>query len=277
MPITTTSVRVHWNSLDKSHWNGDSITGGYRVLFQPISDFPTALQATPKQEIMGISSDSIVLSDLTQDRNYEIIVLPFNSQGNGPASPPVAVYVGEAVPTGQPRGVDGAPVSSTEVRLRWKAPQQQQQNGDLLGYKIFYLVTDSPQELEEGRKHEEEIEVVPASTTAHSLVFLDKFTEYRIQILAFNPAGDGPRSTPITVKTLQGLPGPPHALNFTDITMQSLRVSWMPPKKRNGDILGYIVTYETTEENDSKFFVKDELEWPCLHLLSFLPQNSANK
>lgn len=254
VPITTTSVRVQWNSLDKSFWNGDSITGGYRVLFQPISDFPTALQATPKQEIMGISSDSIILSDLTQDRNYEIIVLPFNSQGNGPASPPVAVYVGEAVPTGQPRAVDGAPVSSTEVRLRWKPPQQQQQNGDLLGYKIFYLVTDSPQELEEGRKHEEEIEVVPASTTAHSLVFLDKFTEYRIQILAFNPAGDGPRSTPITVKTLQGLPGPPHALNFTDITMQSLRVSWQPPKRRNGEILGYIVTYETTEENDSKFY-----------------------
>lgn len=253
VPITTNSVRVQWISLEKSLWNGDSTTGGYRVLFQPISDFPTALQATPKQDVIGIGLDSIILTDLTQDRNYEIIVLPFNSQGPGPATPPVAVYVGEAVPTGQPRGVDGAPVSSTEVRLRWKPPQQQQQNGDLLGYKIFYLVTDSPQDLEDGRKHEEEIEVVPASTTAHSLVFLDKFTEYRVQLLAFNPAGDGPRSAPITVKTLQGLPGPPGTLNFTEITMQSLRVSWNPPRRKNGEILGYIVTYETTEENDSKF------------------------
>ncbi|XP_037028858.1 protein sidekick isoform X5 [Bradysia coprophila] len=250
VPITTTSVRVQWIALEKSLWNGDSATGGYRVLFQPISDFPTALQATPKQDIMSIASDSVVLSDLTQDRNYEIVVLPFNSQGTGPASKPVAVYVGEAVPTGQPRSVDGAPVSSTEVRLRWKPPQQQQQNGDLLGYKIFYLVTESPQELEEGRKYEEEIEVVPASTTSHSLVFLDKFTQYRIQILAFNPAGDGPRSAPLVVKTLQGLPGPPGALQFSEITMQSLKVSWDPPKKRNGEILGYIVTYETTEEND---------------------------
>lgn len=255
VPITTTSVRVQWSPLDNSHWNGDSVTGGYRVLYQPISDFPSALQAIPKQEIMGISSDSIILGDLTQDRNYEIIVLPFNSQGAGPPSPPVAVYVGEAVPTGQPQDVDGAPVSSTEVRLRWKPPQQQQQNGDLLGYKIFYLVTDSPQELEGGRKNEEEIEVVPASLTVHSLVFLDKFTEYKIQILAFNPAGDGPRSPPITVKTLQGLPGPPDTLKFSDITMQTLIVSWNPPKKRNGEVLGYIVTYETTEENDSKSFL----------------------
>lgn len=114
-------------------------------------------------------------------------------------------------------------------------------------------MTDSPQELEEGRKYEEEIEVVPASSTAHSLVFLDKYTEYRVQLLAFNAAGDGPRSTPITVKTLQGLPGAPSILNFTDITMHSLRVSWTAPKMKNGEILGYIVTYETTEENDSTY------------------------
>ncbi|XP_065084743.1 protein sidekick isoform X1 [Ochlerotatus camptorhynchus] len=250
VPITTTSVRVQWNPLKKSMWNGDSTTGGYRILYQPVSDFPSTLQSTPKLDVLGVEQESAILKDLTQDRNYEIIVQPYNSQGSGTATPPVAVYVGEAVPTGEPRGIEGAPVSSTEVRLRWKAPQQSMQNGELLGYKIFYLVTDSPQELEEGRKHEEEIEVVPASYTSHSLVFLDKYTEYRIQILAFNPAGDGPRSTPITVKTLQGLPGPPIALSFSDITMNSLKVSWDPPKKRNGEILGYIVTYETTEDNE---------------------------
>lgn len=62
--------------------------------------------------------------------------MPFNSQGEGPNSPPVTVYVGEAVPTGEPRGLQGEPVSSTEVRLRWKPPQQQFQNGELLGYKV---------------------------------------------------------------------------------------------------------------------------------------------
>lgn len=117
VPITTTSVRVQWNSLDKSYWNGDATTGGYRILFQPISDFPTALQATPKQEVMGIASNSMVLSDLTQDRNYEIIVMPFNSQGEGPPSPPVAVYVGEAVPLGECSKIHF--FSCFEVKLIW--------------------------------------------------------------------------------------------------------------------------------------------------------------
>ncbi|XP_074029858.1 sidekick cell adhesion molecule isoform X2 [Leptinotarsa decemlineata] len=250
VPITTTSVEVFWEPVEEQYWSGDTKTGGYRVVFQPVSDFPTALQVTPKEEIMGINASKMVLSELLQDRNYEIVVVPFNAQGEGPASPPITVYIGEAVPTGEPRSLQGEPVSSTEVRLRWKPPQQQMQNGELLGYKIFYLVLNSPQELEEGKKWEEEIEVVPASTTSHSLVFLDKYTEYKIQILAFNPAGDGPRSQMIKVKTLQGLPSAPANLRFTDITMNSLVVAWDPPKKRNGDILGYIVTYETTEENE---------------------------
>lgn len=78
----------------------------------------------------------MVLTELLQDRNYEIVVVPFNSQGEGPASPPSTVYVGEAVPTGEPRGLEGEAVSSTEVRLRWKPPQQKMQNGELLGYKV---------------------------------------------------------------------------------------------------------------------------------------------
>jgi len=40
--------------IDEVHWSGDYETGGYRVVYQPVSDFPTPLQATPKEEILGI-------------------------------------------------------------------------------------------------------------------------------------------------------------------------------------------------------------------------------
>ena len=51
---------------------------------------------------------------------------------------PVPVYVGEAVPTGAPRELRAEAVSPTEVRLSWRPPEADRQNGDLLGYKIFY-------------------------------------------------------------------------------------------------------------------------------------------
>ena len=79
-----------------------------------------------------------MLEGLTRDRNHEVVVLAFNSQGAGPPSPPVTVYVGEAVPTGEPRSVEAEPLSPTEVRLKWTAPVQSQQNGDLLGYKVSF-------------------------------------------------------------------------------------------------------------------------------------------
>lgn len=120
--------------------------------------------------------------------------------------------------------------------------------GDLLGYKIFYYSIPSES------RNPEEIEVVSASHTTHNLIFLDMYTNYSISILAFNPAGEGPRSNPINVKTLQGIPGPPANLQFSEITMNTLKVSWEPPAKPNGEILGYIVAYETAEQDESKCY-----------------------
>ncbi len=114
--------------------------------------------------------------------------------------------------SGEPREVTAIATSPTEVRLTWVAPLASQQNGDLLGYKIFYLATNQP-------INKEEMEVVPASHVAHSLPFMDMFTEYRFQIVAFNPAGDGPRSIPVTVKTLQGIPGSPGPLRYRTLHM----------------------------------------------------------
>ncbi|XP_044015450.1 protein sidekick isoform X2 [Aphidius gifuensis] len=252
VPITTTSVEVHWDAIDEIHWSGDFNTGGYRIVYQPVSDYPTAIQLTPKKDIIGINNTNMILTNLMENHNYEIIVLPFNSEGDGPPSPPITVYVGEAVPTGEPQNVNATSLSSTEVLLKWTPPNINMQNGDLLGYKIFYIVINSPQlsSTNNNKKQEEEIEVVPASSLQHNLVFLDKYTEYKIQVLAFNPAGDGPRSKPINVKTKQDLPGIPGNLTFTDITMTSMIVTWEPPKFKNGDINGYIVTYETAVQND---------------------------
>ncbi|XP_072943917.1 protein sidekick isoform X2 [Epargyreus clarus] len=250
VPITPSSVRVQWAPLGEQHWSGDTQTGGYRVLYQPLTDFPASLQHTMKQEVPGIKSEEVILKELAVDRNYEISVCAVNSQGAGPAGTPAVVWVGEAVPTAPPRDVTAAPVSPTEVALTWQPPLQAQQNGDLLGYKIFYLMTESPEEPEPGRRVEEEIEVVPATATSHSLVFLDKFTQYRIQVLAFNPAGDGPRSSAVLVRTHQGLPSAPRNITFSDITMNSLVVSWEPPHRRNGLIQSYLVTYETVEQDE---------------------------
>jgi protein sidekick len=95
-----------------------------------------ASSAYPQVKLEGISRNRVILEDLAIAKNYEIVVIPFNSQGLGPASRPVSVYVGEAVPTGAPQNVRSQPVSPTEVRLTWNAPQADQQNGKFLTFQF---------------------------------------------------------------------------------------------------------------------------------------------
>ena len=142
-PITRTNVKVTWEPLDSIDYNGDASSGGYIVEYRELTDYTSSIianSAYPQVELKGISRNRVILEDLAIAKNYEIVVIPFNSQGLGPASRPVSVYVGEAVPTGAPQNVRGQAVSPTEVRLTWDAPQADQQNGTY--YRSTFFGTD---------------------------------------------------------------------------------------------------------------------------------------
>ncbi|KAF8795300.1 Protein sidekick like protein [Argiope bruennichi] len=237
-PYTTTSVRVSWEPLGFEDWNGDIRTSGYRVEYCQVSSYSIPRTGDcPSDKIQGANSSSLSLHQLERDRVYEIRVFAYNSRGDSLPSDPVQVFVGEAVPTGEPKEVRVEATSSTELKVSWKPPPPALQNGDLLGYKIFYEPRSSDAV--------EEMEAVPPATVSYVLLDLKKYTEYSIQILAFNPAGDGPRSSPQYVTTMEDIPGPPGSVVFIDVTMTSLNVSWSPPAEPNGVIAGYLVTYET--------------------------------
>ena len=56
IPITTTSVRIVWHPLSEESWNGDAFTGGYRIDYRQITDFPTPvlLQGTTTTRVAAI-------------------------------------------------------------------------------------------------------------------------------------------------------------------------------------------------------------------------------
>ncbi|KAK8775217.1 hypothetical protein V5799_031434 [Amblyomma americanum] len=234
-PYTTTSITVVWKGLPDEAWNGDQRHPGYRVEACPVGAPPQDCRA---RSLEGLEGGPLTLEGLQRDRIYEVRVIAYNSQGDGPPTRPVSVYVGEAVPTGSPRQVHLESPSSTEVTVSWEPPPESERNGELLGYKIFYKAEGDTEEV---------MEAVPATPTAYTITDLRRFTNYSVQLLAFNPAGDGPRSQLLQVRTQADLPGPPGPLVFTDITMNSLNVSWSPPKEPNGVITGYLVNYETAD------------------------------
>ena len=161
-----------------------------------------------------------------------------------------------AVPTGEPLNITTTALSSTDVRVTWSAPDKNKQNGQIMGYKIFYWVHTEPHYDVHRNGHFEQprelMEIVPDTTESFILLDLLKWTNYSIQLSAFNPAGDGPRSRPIVLQTKEDQPGEVGPLVFDEITMSQVKVSWKPPQEPNGILLGYYVTYETLINDFSK-------------------------
>ncbi|KPM09144.1 sidekick-like protein, partial [Sarcoptes scabiei] len=263
-PFTPSSISVRW--IPVTDWNGDDIGAGYRVQYCLITQQGVS-SSCPSSLVRGKNQTQAIIENLERDQHYEIRVIAFNSQGDGPSTKPKVVYVGEAVPTGEPLEISAEPLSSTEIKVTWRPPDQSKQNGQIMGYKIFYWIQSAAQSSLFANAHsvsdltqndvaksnpKEMMEIVPDTLESFILLDLLKWTNYSIQVSAFNPAGDGPRSKPIVVRTKEDLPGEIGLLKFDEITMSQVKVSWKPPIEPNGLLLGYYITYETLIGDFSK-------------------------
>lgn len=140
---------------------------------------------------------TIELQNLRKHTLYEIKVRARNSMGDGPWSQPIDIYVGEALPSESPLDLTAEPVSSTEIQLTWKAPPKRGQHGNILGYKVLYWIA--------AKKDSTMLAInVPSATLKASLKNLAMYTLYDIAVLAFNAAGEGPKTQPVRQRTKQG-------------------------------------------------------------------------
>ncbi|CAD5116334.1 DgyrCDS5234 [Dimorphilus gyrociliatus] len=234
-PFTESSVRVSWLDPPKTEWNSNRISS-YVVKYGPLQ-WPTS-EAGYNQPVVD-NAKTIELQNLRKHTLYEIRVRARNSMGDGPWSQPIDIYVGEAIPSESPLDLTAEPISSTEIQLAWKAPPKRGQHGNILGYKVLYWIA--------AQKDRTVLAInVPSATLRASLKNLEMYTLYDIAVLAFNAAGEGPQTPPVTQRTKQGLPGKPGELSFIVTSLSSLNLSWTPPEKPNGVIELYKIQYSQT-------------------------------
>lgn len=102
------------------------------------------------------------------------------------------------VPSETPQAVSGRPLNSKSIIVTWKEPPPDTQNGELQGYKIFYVKNQD--DLTEDDATETTVDSAARELT---LGELEIWTEYKIWVLAFTSVGDGPKSSPIIVSTAE--------------------------------------------------------------------------
>ncbi|XP_042721209.1 protein sidekick-2 isoform X2 [Lagopus leucura] len=232
-PHTTTSVLIRWQPPSEDKING--ILLGFRLRYREL--LYDTLRGFTLHSIGNPSTTWAELTHLSKHRRYEIRMSVYNAVGEGPPSPPQEVFVGEAVPTGAPQNVAVKAATATQLDVTWEPPPAESQNGDIQGYKIHFW--------EAQRQNEStRVKTLFLPETGVKLKNLTGYTSYWVSIAAFNAAGDGPRSTPVTARTQQAAPSAPGSIRFSELTTTSVNVSWEPPPLPNGILEGYRLIYE---------------------------------
>uniref|UniRef100_H3BG57 Down syndrome cell adhesion molecule like 1 n=1 Tax=Latimeria chalumnae TaxID=7897 RepID=H3BG57_LATCH len=233
--VKARSMNLRWTQ----RFDGNSIITGFDIEYKNKSETWDFKQAT-RNISPTINQANIV--DLHPASVYSIRMYSFNKIGRSEPSKELTISTEEAAPDGPPMDVILQPMTSQSIRVTWKAPKKEVQNGVIRGYQIGYR--------ENGPGSNGQYSIVEMKATGDSEVYtldnLKKFAQYGVVVQAFNRAGTGPSSSEINATTLEDVPSqPPENVRAVSITSDVAILSWSEPPRStlNGVLKGYRVIF----------------------------------
>lgn len=193
-----------------------------------------------------------LIENLKPATRYAFRVVAVGSAGKSMPSQELIIKTDPQRPNGPPLSLSARPMSSSEVLVTWSPPLAETKNGEILGYNIGYksaLSSSNSYNFTQFSGNGEE------GTGELLLTELSKFHRYTITVQAFNQIGPGPLAEPISVQTLEDVPGqPPDDVRCASLTSESLQISWQPPPTQfmNGLLQGYKLFFEPVSEHWSE-------------------------
>eukprot|EP00043_Microstomoeca_roanoka_P013455 m.131748 g.131748 ORF g.131748 m.131748 type:complete len:751 (+) comp15755_c0_seq1:154-2406(+) len=144
------------------------------------------------------------------------------------------------------------------LHVSWKSPPVAVGGGTLLKYSFRLL---------RRRKGRDEFVVAHQQSDIfyeHEITGLQPFSEYEVAVQTFSTsihmaaAGDTgeddlPTTKPVSCRTGEHTPGVPRSFAVTDVTTDTITVSWKPPRKINGLLKGYRLYFD--QEASTEFNV----------------------
>ncbi|KAK1805199.1 hypothetical protein P4O66_019553 [Electrophorus voltai] len=186
--------------------------------------------------------------NLTPFTFYRFRMRQANVVGSSKTSEPSRlIQTLQAPPDAAPSSVSVRTASETSVWLRWVPLPETEYNGnpESVGYRLRVWRADQQGEVSTrvvSDRLEREI----------TLEGLEEWTEYLLQIQAFNSIGPGPWSEPVRGRTRESVPsGAPDNVTAEAMSSTHILVTWgpVPDSEQNGNILGYKILYREQDSN----------------------------
>ncbi|XP_077498928.1 tyrosine-protein phosphatase Lar isoform X4 [Amblyomma americanum] len=225
--VTATSVRLSWTY----EGSGSDNIRYYVVQYKP-------RQANREySETSGITTPFHHVRDLSPYTEYEFYVIAVNDLGRGSPSVPVTVTTGETEPGSAPRNLQARTLSSSTVVVQWDPPKEP--NGQVMGYNVYYTTQPSIPTQSWSAQTVDNNQLTTISN-------LTPQTIYTIRVQAFTSRGPGPFSSPVQVKTQQGVPSQPRNLKAVAVSPTAIQLNWTRPLDPAETVLGYELYWNDT-------------------------------
>ncbi|XP_054710382.1 receptor-type tyrosine-protein phosphatase T-like [Uloborus diversus] len=189
----------------------------------------------------------IKLENLLPYTEYGFRVNGVTKFGGGPLSDMLFHRTSEEVP-GPPRHPFLTAAFPDRLEIAWSEPEIK--NGEIIRYRLQLwdhsqsrLIAD----ITYGVSKED------GQILKTLVVGLNPATDFFIKIQASTSAGWGEFSSPVPVRTLDGVPNEPSAISASENGLNTINISWSPPKETNGIILNYKITYKPILTLDPAF------------------------
>uniref|UniRef100_A0A7N6FES8 DS cell adhesion molecule like 1 n=1 Tax=Anabas testudineus TaxID=64144 RepID=A0A7N6FES8_ANATE len=229
------SMNLRWIQ----RFDGNSIITSYDIEYKNKSDSWDHMYTTRN---ISPTNNQANIVELHPACVYSIRMYSYNKIGRSLPSKELTISTEEAPPDGPPMDVILQPMTSQSIRVTWRSPKKELQNGVIRGYQIGYR--------ENGPGSNGQYSIVEMKATGDSEVYtldnLKKFAQYGVVVQAFNRAGTGPSSTEINATTLEDVPSePPQNVRAISVTSDEAVITWAEPPRLtlHGVLKGYRVVF----------------------------------
>ncbi|XP_037790412.1 tyrosine-protein phosphatase Lar-like [Penaeus monodon] len=248
--VTATSIELSWTR--PSH-QGENIIS-YELYWND--------STTQRQEQRNIpEGESYTLENLQPNTVYNLWLAARSQRGEGASTAPISVRTEEHFPGAPPSNIRAAAEDSETIHVEWEPPPEDKQHGKITHYKLMYVNNTRPD------SDASVITISDPTQRDYLITNLQKWTEYRVWMLAGTIIGDGVKSDPQLVRTDEDakplLPGEPRNVKVEVINSTSIRVTWTPPNEgeRNGILRGYQIHVQEIEGRGGSMIIPGSMPY----------------
>uniref|UniRef100_G3P9R9 Sidekick cell adhesion molecule 2a n=1 Tax=Gasterosteus aculeatus aculeatus TaxID=481459 RepID=G3P9R9_GASAC len=203
----------------------------------------TVLLANIEPESAGVTVGGLIPA-----RSYQFRLCAVNDVGRGQFSKETdRLTLPEEPPSAPPQTVIASGRTNQSIMIQWQPPPESHQNGPLQGYIIRYCLSGLPVDCQMKN-------ITNPDQTSLLLEDLIIWTNYEIEVAAYNGAGLGTYSHKVTEWTLQGVPTvPPGNVQAEAVNSTTVRFTWSAPSPQfiNGINQGYkLLAWEPSRANE---------------------------